>query len=290
MKERGTPISLFSFQDIVTSLTGVMVIVILVIVLQLAEARFNYENPKSDNPEYLELKAKMKELTERLRQMREAGEEIPEEYKAYLYSPVEAIELQLQEMEESTSRMNDEKEQNEKEKVTMTLSLRQLKELLKATETEKTEKEKRKEEVNAKLAEAEKDNTAQTLENQLQTLQQESERLKNDIRIAAEKVEFSFVGVMSRQPILIECMENGFRAQVYKSGQPIKEFKGGGMHTNISDLVSWLRSQDLKKSYPLLLLRKGFFPYVDELLLALYRVDEDMVLGQEPLDDKVKVF
>ena len=56
MKNSGTPISLFSFQDIVTSLTGIMVIVILVIVLQLVEATYNYENPKSDNPEYLELK------------------------------------------------------------------------------------------------------------------------------------------------------------------------------------------------------------------------------------------
>ena len=290
MKDRGTPVSLFSFQDIVTSLTGIMVIVILVIVLQLAEARFNYENPKSDNPEYLEMKAKMKELTERLKQMKEAGEEIPEEVKVYHNTPVEVIDSQLQTEEKATTAMSAEKERNEKEKMTLKVTLTQLKELLRTLNAEKKEKEEKRDAVDAKLAAAEKDESAKPLEYQLETLMRESERLKNDIRIAADKVEFSFAGVMSRQPILIECMENGFRAQVYKSGEPFKEFKGGSMKSNISELVSWLRQHDLKKSYPVLLLRKRFFPHLNDLLDALYRVDEDMVLGKEPLDDKVKVF
>ncbi|MBR4673633.1 MAG: hypothetical protein IKP00_04140 [Victivallales bacterium] len=290
MKDRGAPISLFSFQDIVTSLTGIMVIVILVIVLQLAEARFDYENPKSDNSEYLEMKAKMKELAEQLKQLKEAGEEIPEEVKAYLNISVEAVDAQLQDAEKATAAMTAEKERNEKEMVTMKLTLGQLKELLKGLNAEKKEKEAKRDVVDEKVAAAEKDDSSNTLERQLQTLQLENERLKNNIRITADKVEFSFVGIMSRQPILIECTGNGFRAQVYKSGQPVKEFRGGGLSSSISGLVAWLRQQDLKKSYPVLLLRRSFFSHLDDLLITLYRLDKDIVLGMEPLDDKVKVF
>ena len=273
MKDRGTPISLFSFQDIVTSLTGIMVIVILVIVLQLAEARFNYENPKSDNPEYLELKEKMKELAERLKQLKTAGEEMPEEVKAYLNTPVEAIDSQLETEKKATASMNAEMERNAKDKVTLKLTLEQIRQLLEASKAEKKE-----------LAAAEKDGSTETLERQLEQLRLENERLRNNIRITADKVEFSFTGVMSRQPILIECTGNGFRAQVYKSDDAVTEYK------SLSSLENWLRQQDLKTCYPVLLLRKSYFSHLDEILIALHRVDKDIVLGIEPLDDKVKVF
>ncbi|MBQ9369067.1 MAG: hypothetical protein IJT83_14895 [Victivallales bacterium] len=284
MKDRGTPISLFSFQDIVTSLTGIMVIVILVIVLQLAEARFNYENPKSDNPEYLELKEKMKELAERLKQLKTAGEEMPEEVKAYLNTPVEAIDSQLETEKKATASMNAEMERNAKDKVTLKLTLEQIRQLLEASKAEKKDKEKKREDVDAKLAAAEKDGSTETLERQLEQLRLENERLRNNIRITADKVEFSFTGVMSRQPILIECTGNGFRAQVYKSDDAVTEYK------SLSSLENWLRQQDLKTCYPVLLLRKSYFSHLDEILIALHRVDKDIVLGIEPLDDKVKVF
>ena len=290
MKDRGTPVSLFSFQDIVTSLTGVMVIVILVIVLQLAEARYDYENPTSDNSEYLELKRKLKELTERIRRIKEMDEEISEELMAYINTSVESIDAQLQAEGKAAASMRAEKEKNEKEMVTIRLSLEQIQELLKAINEEKPEKEAKRDAVDAQLAAAESDEGNHTLERQLQTLLLENERLRNNIRITADQVEFSFVGVMSRQPILIECLGNGFRAQVYKSGEAVREFRGGGLSRNISGLATWLRQKNLRKCYPVLLLRRSFFPHLNELLAALYHLDEDIVLGMEPLDDKVKVF
>ena len=290
MKDRGTPVSLFSFQDIVTSLTGIMVIVILVIVLQLAEARFDYENPKSDNPEYLELKARIKELSERMKQLKEAGEDISEELRSYLNTSVEAIDSQLQREEMAVSAMEAEKERNEKEMVTIKLSLEQIRELMKAVQEEKMAKEHSRDAVEAKIAMAEGDDSLQKLEQQLLNLQLEGERLKNEIRITADKVEFSFVGVMSRQPILIECTGNGFRAQVYKSGDAVKEFKGGSMSRNISSLIDWLKTKDLKRSYPVFLLRKSFFSHLGELRDSLEDIDKNLVMGMEPLDDKVKIF
>ena len=289
MKDSGTPISLFSFQDIVTSLTGIMVIVILVIVLQLAEAIYDYENPKSDNPEYLELKAKTAELAARLKQLKDMGEEIPEELKPYIDVPEETVDSELQSTENAKAVMTAEKESNEKKLETIKLSIEQLKELLKATKEDKSKAEAKLAEVDGKLKAA-TEISFRELEDKLQTLLQESERLKNNIRIEADKVEFSFAGVMSRQPILIECTGNGFRAQVYKGTDGVKDFTGGGVKTNLPKLVAWLKQYDMKKCYPVLLLRRSAFAYLDDILAKLYDLGDDVALGMEPLDDKVTVF
>ena len=290
MKDSGTPVSLFSFQDIVTSLTGIMVIVILVIVLQLAEARYEYENPKSDDPEYNALKAKTAELSRRLMELKGMGEEIPEELKPYINVPQEIIDSELQTAESAQAMMTDEKERNEKEIATVRLSIEQLKELLKTLDVDKQKAKEKQAAVEEQHDAAKDDSSIKELERKLQTLQQESERLRNDIRIEAEKVEFSFTGVMSRHPILIECMGNGFRAQLYKSDEAVKEFTGGSVKSNIPQLIAWLKQYDMKKCYPVLLLRKNAFSCLDDILIGIYGLDKDIAVGMEPLDDKVKVF
>ena len=281
---------MFSFQDIVTSLTGIMVIIILVIVLQLAEAMYEYENPKSDNPEYLELKEKIKELAKRIQEIKEMGEEIPEELKAFVQLSEAEVEEQLQQAQDSKSLMTAEMEKNSAEMETIKLSLSQIRDLLAASEEQKKSAEEIKKVVETKQEELEQDEGIIQLSRKLQSLQQESERLKNEIRINAEKVEFSFQGLMSRHPILIECKGTGFRAQVYKSDEDIQNFMGNSFNSNLSNLISWLKKKDLKKYYPVLLLRVDAFPRIDEIEEALFKLDKNLVIGKEPLDDKVKVF
>jgi len=290
MKDRGTPISLFSFQDIVTSLTGIMVIIILVIVLQLAEAMYDYENPKSDNPEYHDLKGQIANLTQRIKDVREIGEEIPDEFKPYIEMSDELVDGQIQQTTKANAIMSDEKEKNGKEKETMMLSMQQLKDLLQALKDEKEQAEKAKRDVENKQNDFDNDQSLNDLAKSLETLKQENERLKNEIRIKADKLEITFQGVMSRQPILIECLGTSFRAQVYKGGEPVKEFNGGNLTVNLASLSLWLKEHDLKRCYPVLLWRRKAWPNRDIIILALSVLDKDMAMGQEPLDDMVKVF
>ena len=181
MKDSGTPVSLFSFQDIVTSMMGIMVIVILVIVLQLAEARYDYENPKSDNPEYQEIKDKMAELSKRLRQLQETGEEIPENIRPYIDVTEESIDSELASSENAKGIMASEKEKNEKDIASMKLSMEQLRELLKATQEEKKKAKEKRDTVENKMKAAEEDMSIQALERKWQTMLQESERLKLEV-------------------------------------------------------------------------------------------------------------
>ena len=289
MKERGTPISLFSFQDIVTSLTGVMVIIILVIVLQLVEAVYDYENPKSDNPEYLALKGKIQELEGRVQQLKETGEEIPEEFKVFLQISEDEIGNELSQAQDAKAMLSSEKERNAEDIKKISLSMEQIKELLRASKAEKEKAEAAREAADKKLQNSKEDPGIIEMERRLQSLQLENERLRNQIRISAEKVEFSFKGIMSRQPILVECLGTGFRAQVYKSGEGVRNFTGGDFESNLSNLISWLRTKDMMRSYPVLLLRKESFSKIDRIEEELYKMD-GIRIGKEPLNDKVKVF
>lgn len=289
MKSHSTPISLFSFQDIVTSLTGIMVIIILVIVLQLIEATYNYENPKSDNLEYLELKEKQRELSMQIQKVKNMGEEIPEELKEYIHVSQEVVDEQIKQAQNAISMMKSEMEKNNKDLVDMSDSLKQRKELLTEVLEEKKSETDNKNVVDNEMKKVEEDKDILALERRLQALQQEANHLKNNIDIP-DKLEFSFEGVMTRQPILIECLGDGFRAQVYKDGEEVQNFMDGTFDSNLHSLIAWLKGNDLKKCYPVLLLREKAFSRLDRIQLELFKFDRNLVLGKEPLDDKVKVF
>ena len=290
MKDKGNPVSLFSFQDIVTSLTGIMVIVILVIVLQLAEATYDYENPKEAPREYHELKAKIAELTERIAKVKQEGDEIPEELKPYLKVTEEELASQLERERLAAENLINEKDNLQKEMEARKLTLAQIQEQLRLLEEKMKEARKIKEALEAQLKEIENDEELARLAQEKQKLEQQCERIRNDIRIEADKVEFSFRGTISRKPILIECAGSGFRAQVYKEDNEVMQFTSGSFNANLDSLLDWLKKKDLKKCYPVLLFRRGGFAKFDDIVLAMYRLDSNMPLGMEPLDDNVKVF
>ena len=290
MKDKGNPVSLFSFQDIVTSLTGIMVIVILVTVLQLAEATYDYENPKEAPREYHELKAKIAELTERIAKVKQEGDEIPEELKPYLKVTEEELASQLERERLAAENLINEKDNLQKEMEARKLTLAQIQEQLRLLEEKMKEARKIKEALEAQLKEIENDEELARLAQEKQKLEQQCERIRNDIRIEADKVEFSFRGTISRKPILIECAGSGFRAQVYKEDNEVMQFTSGSFNANLDSLLDWLKKKDLKKCYPVLLFRRGGFAKFDDIVLAMYRLDSNMPLGMEPLDDNVKVF
>ena len=290
MKDRGTPVSLFSFQDIVTSLTGIMVIVILVIVLQLAEATYDYENPKSAPQGYLDLKDKIAELAGRLRSIKEGTEEIPDEYKRFLPLSDEEIDEQLRAAEHTRDMLNAEKSSNDIEAQKISDTRNAVQQKLKSTEEKVANLRQVKKGLDDSRQALAADDTNAGLEQMIQQLSQQCERIRNEIRESADRVEFSFKGVMSRTPILIECTGQGFRAQVYKSGEGVVDFMGGGYNSNLSALRSWLRAKDLKRCYPVLLFRPDGFSHLTEVELMLYEIDKNIVIGKEPLNNNVKVF
>ena len=217
------------------------------------------------------------------------GEEIPEELKEYIHVSQEVVDEQIKQVQNAISMMKSEMEKNNQDLVDMSDSWEQRKKLLTEVLEEKKKETVNKNVVDDEMKKVEEDKDILALERRLQALQQEANHLKNNI-VIPDKLEFSFEGVMTRQPILIECLGDGFRAQVYKDGEEVQNFMDGTFDSNLHSLIAWLKGNDLKKCYPVLLLREKAFSRLDRIQLELFKFDRNLVLGKEPLDDKVKVF
>ena len=62
--KHSSPISLFSFQDIITSLTGILIVIVLIIALELVETMATVAARSELLPDYLCLKQKAAELSD----------------------------------------------------------------------------------------------------------------------------------------------------------------------------------------------------------------------------------
>ena len=58
--KKDSPISLFSFQDIITCLTGIMIVIVLIILLQLVDATVAHSNSQDDVQKLQTLKEREK--------------------------------------------------------------------------------------------------------------------------------------------------------------------------------------------------------------------------------------
>ena len=290
MKDKGTPVSLFSFQDIITSLTGIMVIVILVIVLQLAEATNDYENPKDAPPEYQELKTKIAELTERIKTVRNEGEELPEEVKPYLNVSEEDLAKLLGKEEAAGKNLSDEKSGNQRVIDENKLSMNQNKGQAGRVKADIQGLQKDKDALDAKCNAVKNDQTNASLEKTVSDNRRKCQALREEIKLKGKMVTFSFKGTMSRQPILVECLKDGFRAKVYNGNDNPVSFMSGNISDSLKELVSWIKEMDLNQCYPVFLLRPDAFPNVDLIRAQFDSLDSKLPIGMEPLDDKVRVF
>jgi hypothetical protein len=95
--KKDTPISLFSFQDIITCLTGIMIVVVLIILLQLVEAMTKHAAASPLAEEVKELRQREKELAAVRDSLLSSGESIDEEVRQYAAFSAEELKMMLEE-------------------------------------------------------------------------------------------------------------------------------------------------------------------------------------------------
>ena len=106
--KKSTPISLFSFQDIITSLTGIMIVVVLIISLQLVESARAVAAIAQMRPEYEMLQKTYKQLLEKRKSLAEkivSNAEAADKYAKYSAAEIK----QIIEENEVYSRLMEEK-------------------------------------------------------------------------------------------------------------------------------------------------------------------------------------
>lgn len=291
MKDRGTPISLFSFQDIITSLTGIMIIVILVIALQMLETVQQSQDAPPPPQEYTDVQKTLEELKARLHALENQQEPLPEEWLEILNSTPEAIEAMRKREEARNESLKKKKQSNQKTIETLkekyaaiqeklNKAEQELKELQQSLETPLAESKEENKELEKKLAE---------LKDKLARLLEEERKLVNAIAAKRKKLEFSFVGERTHTPILVECKGNSFRAGVYLS-KDIRDFSSGDFDDNLNALCKWLKGFDFSHYYPVLLYRESAIQHCNSIEGKIKNLDSSLKFGKDPISNDISVF
>lgn len=279
--KKSTPISLFSFQDIITCLTGIMIVVVLVILLQLVESTVAMMERAQLQPEYEVLLKKEKELQEekqRLLQLESHGDETVKKYSDYS-------------LEELIKLLDEEKKYALILKTELSRQLRELEQWKNKTSVLSKSIENARKQLDS-LTRTEQQ-IAELFAQQVSLERKQVKSLQNAVAHKRKLLRIEFPGIENKKPLLISCYSWGFRCKefpngsVYTIGNPSKYT---GKTAMLKSLVKWLNNYDMKHCYPVLLFTKDSLAMFQSITEKVYEIDKDIQLGKELILDSEEVF
>lgn len=227
-KENDSPaISLFSFQDIITSITGIMFLVVLLLILLIFESK-PAEPEEPAEAENQEIAEQIADLEKEFAEHHRRAQQLKEQLEEYQKMPSEQIEQRKNELTEKLKQLQEQskslKHANEREK-----------NLKKQLVTQQQEWDKKLEELTPELVEAQKEltrteTTRAQLEKQLKTIRQ--------------SVKFSVDTESKRTFLLIEYSADGFRILDFATQKKFDlRKKGDSLKEHLQRLKTWLDSR-----------------------------------------------
>ena len=269
-KKDNTPaISFFSFQDIITSVTGIMFLVVMLLVLMVLRSPVNAIRQKEMNvsKEIRELEKPLRELRralaalngrteaerKRLEELKKLKLESLPGLKASLIEKLNAADAEIRSLQEETKYLRS-----------------QLKQEQKTAETFRT-----------RLDADKSANTA--LESEIRELVKHIAE-EQQLRKKMEKVlRFVWDRQNSRNPVLLVCGETEISANMLRGKTEQVVFD------DYAKCLEWCKSQDRNEVYFILLIKPSAFTYAEKFSLEL--LDAGFQRGREVLpDDKTVIF
>lgn len=269
-KNSESPISLFSFQDIITSLTGIMLTVVLLLALELINSR---QKQAEASPLAQELEV--------ARQIRDAAEKRKKELEADIARLQEASMSSFK-YDVKILRINEQAIKEELEKIEEALSAakkeqgkldEKLAEQSSRAEVLK-EEQRKKDEIRSKAEKIAKEN--KLLEEKLGKVNEALDKKRKGVKI-------SFSGGTDKKPVLVECSRMLVRVSVFQSGE-VKEFrpKSPILTDMVKDVVSYLSTLPSSKYYIVFLAKPSSGAYFN----FLQRYSSEKLthsIGEEPI-------
>lgn len=277
--KKSTPISLFSFQDIITCLTGIMIVVVLIILLQLVESTRAAAAAAKLRPEYDTLYKIYKQLVEKKKNLTEKIVSNKEAADKYANDSVTDIKRLIQE-EEAFSQVVGSK---------IAKAERNLSDLVRQNALRKQRSEELKKELHS-LSKSE--NEIRELQAQLLALQRMKQNISTMIQRKSRMLRFEFSGFESQIPLLIECNSWGFRCKRYPDGA-VETFgtpQKGTLARQLPALQTWIRENGVYNTYSVLLFRESALPFYKKIVMALFEVYKKICWGQELVGQHEEVF
>lgn len=262
-------ISLFSFQDIITSLTGIMFLVILLLVLCMIDMKKS--DTQSSVKKYISA-AQVREITEQINKLQKQEEQIRMRINELEKIDLDSLWIQLEILRKKT--------EQEKQKLHLEkLELEKLKDRLQNLQLTynklKEQKQKYYNEnmLSAKQIAAKKD--------ELQKKHAQTEKIKNALK-------FTIENTTSLTPVLVECTKNGVRIMECSTGTETDlRIPNGDFNACRQKFLDWVQQRGNDEYYTILV-KPESFEY--EMLISDLG-DKGKSRGLELLpDNKISLF
>ena len=255
-KDDSPPVSLFSFQDIITSITGIMFLVVLLLALVILDSSIlNSADRETTSPEpqpdLVELKKKISALQQLLKDARKEIQTISMQMENAISLPPEKLDEQLALEQEKNSNLK----QHLREMERIRRSLRE------------TNRDLKKESLRLAEELRKQDDQISRQKTELANEQQELEKLKTQLERQKKLISYSVDSDFPKKLLIVECTPDGIRVKNTATGE-IRSFVDKNDLTyasSITKFLAWMKTRNRQTEYFSLVITPGAFGYVNTL-------------------------
>lgn len=282
-KDDSPAISLFSFQDIITSITGIMFLVVLLLILLIFESTPAENRPSGeDRKDIRELRQQIIRLQQMLIQDRRREDDLKKRIAEQQKLPMAVLEKKKIELETHFSQLRQQQKQLNDE-------LFRLQNMEKATADMIAQLRQKQQTVTGELDEAKL--------KQLQ-LKKVVEKLQKDLQIAKQTVKFSVESAADKRHLLAELGNDGFQVLDFSDKRTYDLRKPGASGDEKRQaFLDWVKTRDRYSEVVSVILSPGnlkeWIPLSTQLRklhfshgLELYPVDDMSIFSGEGAETK----
>lgn len=250
------PVSLFSFQDIITAITGIMLLVVMLLVLDLMEREVEDSVPQ-DSTERQELQDEVEQLESRKDRLKERLETNEEQLQGVdITSSPEEVRREIESYRAKNKRIEE--------------RISDTRESLESGKRTVQEHEERSEKLKERREES-------------REARAEQEKRLEELR-ARPPVKYDVSGESSKKPLLVECGEDEILVQGAANDKK-ETFDGADFREKFRE---WARRQNAAVFAVFVLIKPSSAPYVEQEILQPLRKN-GFDVGYEPLEEDKSV-
>lgn len=272
-KDDSPAISLFSFQDIITSITGIMFLVVLLLVLLIFESRSKEQKAPEDQAAP-ELTAQIRVLENEIAAMRKQDQQLKQQLEQYRKMPAEKIEQKMNELKKKLAQHQEAYKKLKRDEIREKNKEQQL-----AVQEQDLKKQQENLAKELKMCQA-----------KVSKSQKKLEEVKRQVEIAKQTVKFTVEQKSDRNALLAEFSTNGFRV-LDMATQKTYDLRKENAHLQeqILALKTWLESRNRHTETLSVILGPSKLKYWHEVNRMLQQIRFIHGLELYPSDD-VSIF
>lgn len=262
-RDQSSPISLFSFQDIITCVIGIMVLIVLIMILELLSRTENATPPPE---QIIEAPSDTKKIQNKV---------------VFLEEEISKIKQKLEKSKNSLDQISE-------------MSPNNIKEQTKTMENELKEKRKLLTDLRIKLKNVEKENEKIiSIVNNVEKLQQEKDNLQENISemekyladmILNKRVNYvAEITVDQKHPFLVECLRDKIITASIVDGEKSRIFDNPNESKRLTEFIEWVKSKDEDMEYFLVLIKPSCIKTGNKIIGLIKNEGYDV--GFDPIEE-----